>query len=89
MKLYFEDSLKSCWFVCVFKIFNSLVLGKLLGEGAFGMVVKAEVLRHTGKCTAKMAAVKMLKGNLHLNLVTNVHSNESSVCVQLFALNYL
>ena len=51
----------SCLFLCCF----SLVLGKLLGEGAFGMVVKAEVLGITGRCTAKTVAVKMLRGQCH------------------------
>jgi len=39
-----------------------LVLGKLLGEGAFGMVVKAEATGIGGKPGATIVAVKMLKG---------------------------
>lgn len=33
------------------------------------MVVKADVLIQTGRCTAKTVAVKMLKGNLCLNAI--------------------
>ena len=39
-----------------------LVLGKLLGEGAFGMVIKAEAVGIGGKSGPTTVAVKMLKG---------------------------
>jgi hypothetical protein len=39
-----------------------LLLGKLLGEGAFGMVVKAEATGIGGKSGSTTVAVKMLKG---------------------------
>jgi hypothetical protein len=42
--------------------FIRLLLGKLLGEGAFGMVVKAEATGIGGKPGTTTVAVKMLKG---------------------------
>ncbi|XP_019875662.1 fibroblast growth factor receptor homolog 1 isoform X3 [Aethina tumida] len=41
---------------------NKLILGKSIGEGAFGKVVKAEVTDLT-KCGSTIVAVKMLKGS--------------------------
>jgi proto-oncogene tyrosine-protein kinase Ret len=39
-----------------------LVLGKTLGEGEFGKVVKATAFRLKGKAGYTTVAVKMLKG---------------------------
>jgi Protein tyrosine and serine/threonine kinase len=41
-----------------------LTIGKLLGEGAFGMVVKADAISIAGKSGSTTVAVKMLKGEL-------------------------
>lgn len=43
---------------------QSLLLGKTLGEGAFGRVVQAEVQGGTKPVTGNVVAVKMLKGKL-------------------------
>lgn len=43
-------------------IFNSLTFGKALGEGAFGLVVKADALNIRDKVGKTVVAVKMLKG---------------------------
>lgn len=42
---------------------KNLVLGKTLGEGEFGKVVKATAFRLKGKAGYTTVAVKMLKGN--------------------------
>ena len=39
-----------------------LTLGKLLGEGAFGSVVKAQAVGIAGRDEVSTVAVKMLKG---------------------------
>lgn len=44
---------------------SSLILGKPLGQGAFGQVVRAEALSDSDKDDMKTAAVKMLKGVLN------------------------
>lgn len=41
---------------------KNLVLGKTLGEGEFGKVVKATAFRLKGKAGYTTVAVKMLKG---------------------------
>ena len=41
---------------------ESLVMGETLGEGAFGVVVKAEALGLSHKTEKQFVAVKMLKG---------------------------
>ena len=43
---------------------NSLTLGKPLGEGAFGQVVKGEAFGICNRKTSTTVAVKMLKGEL-------------------------
>jgi len=50
-------------YVCAF---CRLTLGKLLGEGAFGTVVKAQAVGIPGSNEISTVAVKMLKG-LHLH----------------------
>ncbi|KAK1791134.1 hypothetical protein P4O66_002162 [Electrophorus voltai] len=45
---------------------KNLVLGKTLGEGEFGKVVKATAFRLKGKAGYTTVAVKMLKGPLYL-----------------------
>lgn len=46
---------------------KNLVLGKTLGEGEFGKVVKATAFRLKGRAGYTTVAVKMLKGNpVHL-----------------------
>ena len=47
---------------------SRLTLGEMLGEGAFGMVVKAEAKGISGKNGAQTVAVKMLKGGCLLSL---------------------
>lgn len=42
--------------------FFRLVMGKTLGEGAFGVVIKADAHGISGKNGAVTVAVKMLKG---------------------------
>lgn len=42
---------------------NCLILGKNLGEGAFGRVVKAEATNIIKPGNRSVVAVKMLKGN--------------------------
>jgi len=49
-----------------------LTLGKLLGEGAFGTVVKAQAVGIPGRNETSTVAVKMLKG-LHLHTQLNVN----------------
>ena len=44
-----------------------LTLGEMLGEGAFGLVVKAEAKGINGKNGVQTVAVKMLKGMRHSN----------------------
>ena len=46
-----------------------LTLGEMLGEGAFGLVVKAEAKGINGKNGPQTVAVKMLKGLLQLSFV--------------------
>lgn len=46
---------------CLFGV-CSLKLGCLLGEGAFGMVVKADAVNLGGRKGTTVVAVKMLKG---------------------------
>ena len=41
---------------------ESLAIGEMLGEGAFGVVVKAEALGLAHKTEKQFVAVKMLKG---------------------------
>ena len=41
---------------------DALVIGETLGEGAFGIVVKAEALGLSHKTEKRYVAVKMLKG---------------------------
>ena len=43
---------------------NSLTLGKPLGEGAFGQVVKGEAFGICNRKTSTTVAVKMLKGEV-------------------------
>lgn len=43
---------------------KNLVLGKTLGEGEFGKVVKATAFRLKGKAGYTTVAVKMLKGKM-------------------------
>ena len=46
-------------------------MGKTLGEGAFGVVIKADAQSINGKNGATTVAVKMLKGKIvQLHLVT-------------------
>ena len=45
-----------CYVIC------RLTLGKLLGEGAFGSVVKAQAVGIAGRDEVSTVAVKMLKG---------------------------
>lgn len=45
-----------------------LTLGKSLGEGAFGKVVKAEGIGILRPGVNSVVAVKMLKGNIRLHL---------------------
>lgn len=47
---------------------KNLVLGKTLGEGEFGKVVKATAFRLKGKAGYTTVAVKMLKGENFLRL---------------------
>lgn len=42
---------------------EDLVIGETLGEGAFGVVLKAEALGLSHKTEKRFVAVKMLKGN--------------------------
>jgi len=55
---------------CMFKILLCcrLSLGKLLGEGAFGIVVQAEAMGICVKNVHTTVAVKMLKGNERKNV---------------------
>lgn len=46
-----------------------LTLGKSLGEGAFGKVVKAEAVGLLKSNTTSIVAVKMLKGNLRFTIL--------------------
>lgn len=48
---------------------KNLVLGKTLGEGEFGKVVKATAFRLKGKAGYTTVAVKMLKGEKQCCLV--------------------
>lgn len=54
-----------------------MVLGKTLGEGEFGKVVKATAFRLKGKAGYTTVAVKMLKGtclgNTHSGFATHNH----------------
>lgn len=51
---------------------QSLLLGKTLGEGAFGRVVQAEVQGGTKPVTGNVVAVKMLKGKIFISLRLNL-----------------
>lgn len=48
---------------------ENLFLGKNLGEGAFGKVVKAEALNLIKPGSSSIVAVKMLKGKMSLTIV--------------------
>jgi len=43
-------------------VISRLTVGKLLGEGAFGTVVKAQAVGIAGRNEISTVAVKMLKG---------------------------
>ena len=50
------------FFLYISYAFCRLTLGKLLGEGAFGTVVKAQAVGIPGRNEISTVAVKMLKG---------------------------
>lgn len=57
------------------------MLGKTLGEGEFGKVVKATAFRLKGKAGYTTVAVKMLKGNSMSNLRNKINFKRMLICV--------
>lgn len=62
------------------------MLGKTLGEGEFGKVVKATAFRLKGKAGYTTVAVKMLKGKTRANNKTN-YCHAVSQCQGVCILN--
>ena len=50
-----------------------LTIGKLLGEGAFGMVLKAEAVGIGNTSGTTTVAVKMLKGDWHVCFIVKIN----------------
>ncbi|ETE69354.1 Proto-oncogene tyrosine-protein kinase receptor Ret, partial [Ophiophagus hannah] len=59
---------------------KNLVLGKTLGEGEFGKVVKATAFRLKGKAGYTTVAVKMLKGRFSLGNSENHLVRKTALC---------
>lgn len=57
-----------------------LQLGKSLGEGAFGKVVKAEAYGIITENVTSTVAVKMLKGNMWFQILHECHSGKRQTC---------
>ena len=69
------------WYSVFCCVICRLTLGKLLGEGAFGSVVKAQAVGIAGRSEVSAVAVKMLKG---LSLFFSTHSLEMPLFCYVF-----